>query len=107
MPEEKQLIQPIALERDEYGFWTHPARPSTDDEMIPYSWFADRGLDIKQVEFEYDASETLQAAWHHNGTADCNGWNPTEPPGDGWFIFSIHDTEDGPICVWVRHRVQP
>jgi hypothetical protein len=25
----------------------------------------------------------------------------------GWFIFSIHDTEDGPICVWVRLEVTP
>jgi hypothetical protein len=107
MPEENQLIQPIAVERDEYGFWTHPAWPSTDDELIPYSWFDGRSLEIKQVEFEYDASETLQAAWYHDGTADCTGWNPTQPAGDSWFIFSIHDTEDGPICVWVRHKVSP
>lgn len=55
MPEEKQLIQPVAIERDEHGFWTHPAWPSTEEELIPYAWFYDRGLDVKQVEFEYDA----------------------------------------------------
>lgn len=107
MPEEKQLIQPVAIERDEHGFWTHPAWPSMDEELIPYAWFDDRGLEIKQVDFEYDAPETLQAAWYHDGTADCTSWNPTQPAGDSWFIFSIHDTEDGPICVWVRHKVQP
>ncbi|GEM_PF-5074383 len=94
-------------ERDEHGFWTHPAWPSTEEELIPYAWFYDRGLDVKQVEFEYDAPETLQAAWYHDGTADCTSWNSTQPAGDGLFIFSIHVTEDGPICVWVRHKVQP
>jgi len=24
------------------------------------------------------------------------------PPGEGWFTGSIHDTEDGPVCVWLR-----
>ena len=105
MPEEKQLIQPVAIERDVHGFWTHPAWPSTDEELILYAWFWDRGLDVKQVAFEYDAPETLQAAWYQDGTADCTNWNPTQPAGDGWFVFSIHDTEDGPICVWVRHKV--
>lgn len=32
MPEEKQLIQPLQVERDEYGFWTHPAWPDDGDE---------------------------------------------------------------------------
>lgn len=59
MSEGKQLIQPVAIERDEHGFWTDPAWPSTDEELIPYAWFYDRGMDVKQVEFEYDASETL------------------------------------------------
>ncbi|MGI9565250.1 hypothetical protein [Pseudomonas fulva] len=106
MPEEKQLIQPVAVERGEHGFWTHPAWPSTEEELIPYAWFHDRGLDVKEVEFEYDAPETLQAAWYHDGTADCTAWNPTQPAGEGWFVFSIHDTEDGPICVWVRPKVR-
>ncbi|WP_447733445.1 hypothetical protein [Pseudomonas shirazensis] len=105
MPEEMKMIQPAPVVRDEHGFWTHPAWPSTDDELIPYSWFDDRGLDINQVDFEYDASETLQAALYQDGTADCTTWNPSQPAGDGWFTFSIHDTEDGPICVWVRHKV--
>lgn len=32
MPEEKQQIQPLQVERDEYGFWTHPAWPDDGDE---------------------------------------------------------------------------
>ncbi|ENW8440524.1 hypothetical protein N5T03_28455, partial [Escherichia coli] len=25
---------------------------------------------------------------------------------DGWFIGSIHDTEDGPVCVWLRNKAE-
>ncbi|ENT3888317.1 hypothetical protein ACWMTD_005099, partial [Escherichia coli] len=24
----------------------------------------------------------------------------------GWFIGSIHDTEDGPVCVWLRNKAE-
>ncbi|EPM9900837.1 hypothetical protein ACTTRM_005085, partial [Escherichia coli] len=23
-----------------------------------------------------------------------------------WFIGSIHDTEDGPVCVWLRNKAE-
>ena len=107
MPEETVLIQPVPVKRDELGFWTHPEWPTTDDELIPYAWFTDRGLEVRELAFEYDASEEVQASWTAEGIADCAAWNPSTPAGDGWFIFSIHDTDDGPICVWVRHKVTP
>ncbi len=37
---------------------------------------------------------------------DISAWEPERPEGDGWFIGSIHDTEDGPVCVWMRNKVQ-
>ncbi|MCV5421355.1 hypothetical protein OFN47_32105, partial [Escherichia coli] len=27
------------------------------------------------------------------------------PEGEGWFVGSIHDTEDGPVCIWLREKV--
>ncbi|HJH21649.1 MAG TPA: hypothetical protein K8W20_23450 [Pseudomonas lactis] len=107
MPEKTVLIQPLQVERDATGCWTHPAWPSTDDELIPYAWFTDRGLEVRERNFEDDAPDELQAAWFASGIADCSAWAPTQPAGDGWFIFSIHDTEDGPLCVWVRQAVTP
>lgn len=107
MPEETFLIQPMPVVRDEMGLWTHPQWPSTDEELIPYAWFTDRGLEVRERNFEGDAPDELQAAWFASGIADCSAWSPTQPNGDGWFIFSIHDTDDGPICVWVRHQVTP
>ncbi|MGM8734492.1 hypothetical protein ACS6LA_22420, partial [Enterobacter hormaechei subsp. xiangfangensis] len=25
------------------------------------------------------------------------------PAGDGWFVGSIHETEDGAVCIWLRN----
>ena len=108
MPEEKQLIQPLQVERDECGFWTHPAWPDDGDECaLPFSWFGDHGLEYCIVEMENDAPEGMMEAWMGDRDYDCTPWQPSKPAGEGWFTFSIHDTEDGPVCVWVRHKVQP
>ncbi|EJN3771908.1 hypothetical protein NVA45_004960, partial [Escherichia coli] len=34
---------------------------------------------------------------------DIAAWEPERPEGEGWFIGSIHDTEDGPVCIWLRN----
>ena len=31
-----------------------------------------------------------------------NEWGPTPPDGDGWFLFSIFDGEDGVYAEFVR-----
>lgn len=53
-----------------------------------------------RLECEENA-EDLQAVYD---AGDCNlsMWQPTPPAGDGWFTASIHDTEDGPVCYWLR-----
>ncbi|WP_312910987.1 hypothetical protein [Stutzerimonas nitrititolerans] len=99
-----ESIEAVKVERDEYGHWTHPAWPSNDDEYIQNSWFDDQGLELKVVDFEGDAAQELVDAYFESGEPDCSKWEPTVPDGEGWFVFSIHDTEDGPICVWVRRR---
>ncbi|MDA5499862.1 hypothetical protein, partial [Yersinia aleksiciae] len=55
---------------------------------------------LEWMECEENAEE-LQAAYD---TGDCNLniWQPKPPAGDGWFMGSIHDTEDGPVCYWLR-----
>lgn len=99
-----ELIKPGKVERDKYGHWTHPAWPATDDEYIPKKWFDEQGLELAVVEFEGDAPQEMVDAYFETGEPDFERWEPTMPSGDGWFIFSIHDTEDGPICAWVRQR---
>ena len=34
---------------------------------------------------------------------DISAWQPETPAGGGWFVGSIHDTEDGAVCIWLRH----
>ncbi|EJK3611927.1 hypothetical protein NLA20_005165, partial [Escherichia coli] len=36
---------------------------------------------------------------------DIAAWEPERPEGEGWFVGSIHDTEDGPVCIWLREKV--
>lgn len=97
-------IRPMLALRDEHGYWTHPACPNTGDEGVPYSWFRERGLQLYESSFQDDAPEELVDAYVARGEPDCKAWKPSTPPGEngGWFIFSIHDTDDGPVCAWVR-----
>ncbi|AHX01129.1 hypothetical protein M316_0064 [Nitrincola phage 1M3-16] len=90
--------------RDELGHWGHSSLENFgDDEFIPFSWFHDQGLEIRIISFEYDAPESLQDHYWDTGDPNVSDWKPTKPEGSGWFIYSITDTEDGPICAWVRH----
>ncbi|ECN7725674.1 hypothetical protein ZI13_23645, partial [Salmonella enterica subsp. enterica serovar Typhimurium] len=34
---------------------------------------------------------------------DISTWQPDPPAGNGWFVGSIHDTEDGAVCIWLRN----
>jgi hypothetical protein len=91
------------VKRDEYGFWSHSVFDEFgDEEIIPEDWFTSRGVKVASVKFEYDAPEELQNDWFEDGEPDCSAWNPSRPEGDGWFVLSIHDTDDGPICVWAH-----
>jgi len=35
---------------------------------------------------------------------DLSTWNPEAPAGDGWFVGSIHDTDSGAVCIWLRAK---
>ena len=98
-------IRPMTIVRDDLGHWTHPAWPQDGEEnAILKTWFADQGLEVFIVDFEGDASLELTDAYFEQGNPDCSAWQPSTPPGEGWFVFSLHDTEDGPVCIWVRLR---
>lgn len=99
-------IRPHPVSRDKDGYWTHPNYPNHWDEGTTSTeitgWFLEQGLESQVAEFEFDAPDELQDMWMETGEPSCSLWNPTYPDGRGWFMFSIHDTERGPVCVWVR-----
>ncbi|ELF4772648.1 hypothetical protein ACKQC9_23480 [Klebsiella michiganensis] len=100
-------ITALPVERDpEYGFWTHPAFDELcgDREGVPFSEFRE-WLDANGLESvtEYmDSSNDKSVLAEHELFGTFIQWQPESPHGDGWFIGSIHDTEDGPVCVWLR-----
>lgn len=98
-------LRPVTVTRDRNGFWTHPHyfQPA-DDEATPAefgNWLVSYNLTCATCWMENDAPSHVITAWE-NGSSNMNAWQPSPPTGNGWFIGSIHDTEDGPICVWLR-----
>ena len=40
----------------------------------------------------------------HGDGYDISSWQPSGIKGDGWFVGSIHDTDDGAVCIWLRSK---
>jgi len=98
-----EAIGPVPVDRDENGWWSHPAIPNFDEDVDSYlAWVKAVGLEMKYKALESDPDHTLYDAWFENGECNASSWAPQEPAGDGWFTFSIHDSEDGPIWAWAR-----
>jgi hypothetical protein len=102
------LIQPVVVERDKDGWWSHPAIPDFSEDGAAFkAWLAEQGLETtyKMLESE-DDSNPAHVSYFENEDPSFAGWEPTPPSGDGWFTFSIHDTEDGPVWVWARRSAE-
>lgn len=101
MPEEIKLIQRVAVERDQDGWWSHPDEPDFDEDLAAFNaWLVQQGLELKQWHMEADIAD------HHpydDGECHCLGWDP-ESPGPEWFLLEIFDTEDGPCVSWARRK---
>ncbi|MFW5388343.1 hypothetical protein [Yersinia sp. 2542 StPb PI] len=103
-----KTITAAPVERDSHGFWTHPDYfvPANGNEFgVEGEFDAWKSLNrvvgtLDWMECEENAEE-LQAAYEA-GDCDLSMWQPKPPAGDGWFMASIHDTEDGPVCYWLR-----
>lgn len=92
--------------RDRWGHWTHPFyySPPEDREFAPpgafYDWLKTHSLQSATSWMENEVEERqMNRFWK---TGNCSDWTPAKPPGEGWFTGSIHDTDDGPVCVWLR-----
>ncbi|CAB3858705.1 hypothetical protein LMG26788_02145 [Achromobacter pulmonis] len=104
-------LQAAPVQRDSEGYWTHPAHPSFDEDQAEEAraWFGVQQLEyhIAYLESEAEDHPAVVAYWGDAGDSNISAWEPPRPEGEGWFVLSIHDTEDwGPVCVWVRHAAQ-
>ncbi|MGI4846178.1 MAG: hypothetical protein ACRYF7_23050 [Janthinobacterium lividum] len=97
------LIQPMPVERDENGWWSHPGIPDCGDDIKAWhAWLEEQGLMTTYKMLEDEPDHPLHEAWFDRGESNMASWAPMPPKGDDWFTLSIHDTEDGPAWVWAR-----
>lgn len=95
-------ITELPVERDQYGHWIHPEYEKFCDgrEYISTeefnAWMGARGLAWSFV-YRDEGEIDPQIDGY-----DISSWEPESPDGDGWFVGSIHDSEDGAVCVWLR-----
>ncbi|VVQ01497.1 hypothetical protein PS938_02523 [Pseudomonas fluorescens] len=109
MSEENVLIQPLPVERDIDGWWSHPDYLSEFDNEITEAqfqeWCLRHQVETKITHMESDVSSSVFDAYMDDGQVNCSAWETRHPAEPGWFILSIHDAEDGPVCVWGRRAV--
>ncbi len=98
-------IDALTVERDQCGYWTHPEYEKFCDGREAISsaefnaWMEESGLEWRA---EYRDEDDIDPSVDGY---DISAWQP-EPPvkDDGWFVGSIHDTEEGAVCIWLRRK---
>lgn len=100
------------VKRDEDGYWNHPDFPTGDTEatycqgesFMHEEFVRDYGMQLEAVMLDDSSTDTV-AAWCEYERGDgCPNWAPKPPAGEGWFLLSIYDTEDGPAALFGRAR---
>ncbi|MGX9240049.1 hypothetical protein ACWXWB_02535 [Pantoea dispersa] len=98
----KKTISALPVERNQHGYWSHPDYLTFCDgrEFISTTefdqWASEHGLHWR---VEYRDEEEIDTTVDGY---DISTWQPMPPAGEGWFVGSIHDTEDGEVCIWLR-----
>lgn len=67
------------------------------------AWLDENNLEDHVVHLEYEECP-FRDKYFEDGYGDLSGWSPTKPEGEGWFLGSMFDTEDGPYAVWLRNK---
>ncbi|WP_213993815.1 hypothetical protein [Sodalis sp. dw_96] len=102
-----ERIQPVKPQRDENGWWSHPDYiPDLEEDALRVEfdvWLEVNGVECvaRLMEDDLEPGSPEAVAWE-SLDCDCSAWNPKPPEGTGWFLVSVHDTEDGPSAVWLR-----
>lgn len=98
------LLQPATkIERDSNGWWLHPSLPLFSEGTTRErqdAWLKLQQLDTQLVwdrRFDEHPDPAL-------GEPDIRGFEPTAPEGDGWFLLTIEQNEDGEAQAWYGRR---
>ncbi|HDL6887666.1 TPA: hypothetical protein PXM39_003627 [Yersinia enterocolitica] len=100
-------VLPEIVQRDEQGCWTNSNFYTGTDALFNH-WLEKQNLEHCISFMDCGDDSTCQAlmAKYNSGSADFSGWLPEAPEGGGWFVGSIHDSEEGPVCIWLRFITQ-
>lgn len=100
---DKRFLNAMEPVRSRDGYCRHPDWPLEESDTTMNAWLKVIGYEIELVWLENDDDAEDVQTRHANGDTDILAWEP-KPPAEcaGWFIVSIHDHEDGPVCVWAR-----
>lgn len=103
----KTTIEAAPIVREADGSYYHPALaslPDTDESAEAFTaWLAECGVQAASIWMEWDAPDLHWRFVAGDGDPIALvDWQPTVPPGDGWFLLAIFDTEDGPVAHYVR-----
>ncbi|WP_143345840.1 hypothetical protein [Enterobacter sp. 18A13] len=83
--------------RDEQGIWVHPSliRSGCKTPAEFSDWLSINRLELYAMSLRDEAPA--------GGAQDARDWIPEPPDDEGWFMGSVHDTADGPVCYWFRN----
>lgn len=92
----------VPVQRNDVGMWTHPAylKAFGGCDSVPAGMFNAwlQHLDLESKTVVFSPNDIGEISWE-----DVAEWVPEAPEGEGWFIGSIHESEDyGVVCVWLR-----
>lgn len=105
-------LTPSPVNRDECGLWTHPEYSALfgDRDGISEAEF-NAWCDARSVvsTLSYldsdDDQHDVRDEYFNNGQPEVIArWSPKPPEGEGWFLGSIHDSEDSPVAVWFCNK---
>jgi hypothetical protein len=96
-----KLLAPRETFRDDHGWLAHPDVPVCDEGTRVDKFLEAFGIETRFRSMESDLPD-LHERWCDEGLDDCSEWTPTRPEGDGWLLFEIYDTEDGPYAMFGR-----
>jgi hypothetical protein len=111
MIEKINQLKPVDVIRDQYGFWVHPEYQNywnisfgegvdfcTDSQWEKLEM--NLGIDTKVVELPHmDENDDYDMSLISDQVI-----NNLKPDGEGWFIFSIHECNDGPVAWWAKPK---
>lgn len=99
----KEKLLPVDVVRDAAGYFIHPMIAGMYwDEGTPAEevnrWYLQHGVYTTFTSMWDDDEQTESIT----GMETAKDWEPPRPEGEGWFLISVFDGEDGPVAQWAH-----